>query len=91
VQAVEVGWANHAVASDQLTVFSRDLATELAQQLRGLLEFRKAAMNDARDIQGFTTVARSATSWNTMAHLVSEAQSSIETVRKSGIASVREP
>jgi hypothetical protein len=48
-------------------------------------------MNDARDIQGFTTVARSATSWNTMAHLVSEAQSSIETVRKSGIASVREP
>lgn len=67
-EAAEIGWANYAVPASELETFTRELAEDVARQPRDLLEVRKASMNLAQDLQGFSLAVEMTAVWDALGH-----------------------
>jgi enoyl-CoA hydratase len=66
--AAEWGWANRAVAADQLDTECFDLAVEIAATPPGVLALKKRAINTMVEAGGFRTALRSVATINPVAH-----------------------
>ena len=51
--AVEIGWANHAVEREKVVTFADEIARDIARTPRETLVVRKAGLNRLMDLQGF--------------------------------------
>jgi enoyl-CoA hydratase len=66
--AAEWGWANRAVAADQLEIECFNMAVEIAATPPGVLGLKKRAINGMVEAAGFRTGIRSVATFNPIAH-----------------------
>ncbi|MQA08217.1 MAG: enoyl-CoA hydratase/isomerase family protein [Pseudonocardiaceae bacterium] len=71
-EAAELGWANRAVAADELTSETWTLANRIARTPASLLRVKKLALNRVMETQGFRTAFLYGAEWDAIAHTVPE-------------------
>jgi enoyl-CoA hydratase len=67
-EAAALGWANHAVASDQVESTTLQLAKRIARTPPDLLALKKRAINRVMDVQGFSEVLTFGAEYDAIAH-----------------------
>ena len=84
-EAYHWGWANRAVAADQLEETAMAMARAIARTPSDLLRLKKLAINRIMDIQGFRTAAMFGAEWDAIAHFGPGAQRTTEMIKAHGV------
>jgi enoyl-CoA hydratase len=67
-EAASLGWANHAVPSDQVEATALSLARRIVRTPPDLLAIKKRAINRVMDVQGFSEVVTFGAEYDAIAH-----------------------
>lgn len=84
--AADWGWANYAVASDQLVDNVRDLAQQVAQYPAEVLRIQKLACNRIAGLQAFSLSPLMGAQWDPILHFSRSVQRVRDRVREAGFA-----
>jgi enoyl-CoA hydratase len=87
-EAAAMGWANYSVPPSDLLDTVHEIANDVASQPRDLLELRKAAMNFAQDIQGFSLAMTAVELWDAMGNASPVAEATFASIVDSGLHAV---
>ena len=85
VEAVQFGWANHAVPADKLAGATQVLARQICKTPPDLLAIKKRALNRVEDMQGFSESVMMGAEFDAIAHGSKGARATKATIAKVGL------
>jgi enoyl-CoA hydratase len=83
--ASEWGWANYAVAEDDLWANVRDLAAQIARIPAEILRMKKYSINRAAEVQGFRTLAAMGAETDALLHYSGAVEALRQSIREDGL------
>ncbi|WP_244545181.1 enoyl-CoA hydratase-related protein [Collimonas sp. OK607] len=83
--AVEWGWANHSVPSDQLIAVVEDLAVRIAKTPPAVLRIKKLSINRAAEAMGFRDASSAVAEMDALLHLTPAVLELKEFIRRVGL------
>lgn len=84
-EALDLGWANHAVPNEQVMSKAHDLAEHIVRTPLELLQIKKRALNRIMDVQGFRESVYFGAEWDAIAHSSSSMEPIVEKIREVGL------